>query len=105
MFSIGPTNPSISVSGFTLGGGFNWYLSRFFGIAAENVKAMAVVLASGEVITADRTNKYQILTKGLLGCGGEQLGLVLDFTINLHSFSSVNDFILLYHFRDEVRSG
>lgn len=49
--AVGGTCPTVSVSGFTLGGGFNWYLSRFYGIAAENVVAMKVVIASGELVT------------------------------------------------------
>ena len=37
---IGGLCPTVSVSGFTLGGGFNWDLSRFYGIAAENTLSM-----------------------------------------------------------------
>lgn len=60
----------MSVSGFALGGGFNWLLSRLYGSAAENVLSMRVVLASGEVVTVTRDNKYADLAWGLLGSGG-----------------------------------
>ena len=74
----------MSVSGFTLGGGFNWVLSRFYGTAADNTLSMRVVLASGEIVTASRDNEYSDLAWGLLGSGGQQLGLVLEFTMRLH---------------------
>ena len=52
--AIGGLCPTVSVSGFTLGGGFNWFLSRFYGTAADNTLAMKVVLANGELVTATR---------------------------------------------------
>ena len=33
-FIEGGLCPTVGVSGFTLGGGFNWFMSRYFGTAA-----------------------------------------------------------------------
>jgi hypothetical protein len=82
--AMGPLCPYVGVAGFTLGGGYNWFLSPFYGIGAENTLALKVLLASGEIVTADRHNQYADLAWAMLGSGGNQLGLALEFTIKLH---------------------
>ena len=67
---VGGSCPTVGVSGYTLGGGFSWTISRFYGIAAENTLALKVVLANGELVTATRDGEYSDLAWGLLGSGG-----------------------------------
>ncbi len=67
---MGGQCPSVGVSGFVLGGGFNWKLSPLYGSGGENVEEMKVVLATGEIVTATRDNEYSDLMWGMLGAGG-----------------------------------
>ena len=98
---VGGLCPTVSVSGFTLGGGFNWFLSRFYGIAAENTIAMKVVLASGELVTVTWDNEYSDLAWGLLGSGGQQLGMVVEFTMRLHPEDTYTQMFVSYSFTEE----
>lgn len=73
----------VSVSGYTLGGGYSWYMSRYGALAAETVEEVKVVLANGKLVTATRDNKYKELLWGLAGSGGQSLGLVVEFTFRM----------------------
>jgi FAD/FMN-containing dehydrogenase len=60
--------PTVGVAGLTLGGGIGW-LSRSHGLAANNVRAFDVVLASGDHVRVDADNEPDLFW-ALRGGGG-----------------------------------
>ena len=72
-----------------LGGGLS-FLSPAHGFACDNYRAIDVVLPSGELITATRTNQYSDLFRALKG-GGSRFGIVTRFEVNaIHTGTSVD---------------
>lgn len=69
------------VAGLTLGGGIGW-LSRMFGLAADNLLGVELVTADGDVRTADDDTDPDLMW-GLRG-GGGNFGIVTRFRFRLH---------------------
>jgi FAD/FMN-containing dehydrogenase len=68
---------SVGMGGFTTGGGIG-YLGNILGFACDRVRAMEVVLPSGEIVFATAENRYGDLFWALHG-GGGQFGIVTKF--------------------------
>lgn len=68
---------SVGMGGFTTGGGIG-YLGNILGFACDRVRAMEVVLPSGEIVLATAKNQYGDLFWALHG-GGGQFGIVTKF--------------------------
>ncbi|KAJ7310616.1 hypothetical protein DFH08DRAFT_1046344 [Mycena albidolilacea] len=66
-------------TGLLLGGGLS-YLSPSQGYAADNFKALDVVLVNGEMVTATASNKYSDLFRALKG-GGNRFGIVTRYEL------------------------
>lgn len=69
------------VGGLTLGGGFG-RLARRFGLALDNVRAVEIVTANGDIVRAD-AHENADLYWGVRG-GGGNFGVVTAFEFSLH---------------------
>lgn len=69
------------LAGLTLGGGFGW-LTRKHGFTSDNLRAVEVVTANGEVLQASEENNADLFW-GIRG-GGGNFGVVTWFEYDLH---------------------
>ena len=79
----GGTVSTVGIAGFTLGGGQGW-LTRKFGLAADNLLAAEVVTDSGEVVRAS-SDENADLYWALRG-GGGNFGIVSRLEYRLYDF-------------------
>src|SRR5688572_27936551 len=74
------------IAGFTLGGGLGWLMPKF-GLAADNVVAIDLVTADGEV--AEVTDASDPALFWALRGGGGNFGVATAFTYRLHPLATV----------------
>ncbi len=74
------------IAGLTLGGGIGWTQAKF-GMAVDNLQSAEVVLASGEVVTANE-DKDPDLFWAIRG-GGGNFGVVTSFTYGAYSLDTI----------------
>lgn len=77
----GGQDPNIGVAGLTLGGGVGW-LSRKYGLTCDNVRAIELVTADGELVRASEDDHAELFW-GLRG-GGGRFGIVTSLEYQLH---------------------
>ncbi|KAJ7829978.1 hypothetical protein B0H14DRAFT_2808275 [Mycena olivaceomarginata] len=78
-FGVAPVGGKDVGTGLLLGGGIS-FLSPSQGYAADNFKALDVVLVNGEMVTATASNKYSDLFRALKG-GGNRFGIVTRYEL------------------------
>lgn len=75
------SSPHVGVIGYSLGGGIGW-LARRYGLAADQVTAVDLVTASGDLIRAS-ANENPDLFWGLRGAGAGGFGVITAIEFNL----------------------
>ncbi|KAM9979268.1 hypothetical protein ACTFIY_008526 [Dictyostelium cf. discoideum] len=78
----GGSCPSVAISGLVLGGGANDF-SSVYGLAADNVVEMEVVLANRSVVIANNQTNPDLFW-ALRGAGHGGFGIVTKFTFKAH---------------------
>ena len=91
--ALAGSSPDVGVVGYTLGGGLSW-LARKHGIGANQVTAIEVVTASGDLVRADWANEPDLFWA--LRGGGGGFGIVTAIEFNLFPLDEVYAGILWY---------
>jgi hypothetical protein len=79
-------SPDVGVVGYTLGGGMGW-LSRCYGLSANNVQAIELVTADGRLVRADACHETDLFWA--LRGGGGSFGVVTAIELRLFSVTDV----------------
>jgi FAD/FMN-containing dehydrogenase len=74
------------IAGYTLGGGLGWLMGKY-GLAADNLLAVELVTAEGDILHVDAVS-HRDLFWALRG-GGGNFGVVTSFTYRLHRVETV----------------
>ena len=91
--ALAGSSPDVGVVGYTLGGGLSW-LARKHGIGANQVTAIEVVTASGDLVRTDWANEPDLFWA--LRGGGGSFAIVTAIEFNLFPISEVYAGILWY---------
>jgi FAD/FMN-containing dehydrogenase len=74
------------IAGYTLGGGLGWLMAKY-GLAADNLLAVELVTAEGDVLLVD-AESHADLFWALRG-GGGNFGIATSFTYRLHPLQTI----------------
>ena len=80
---VGSVCLTVGVSGFTLGGGYSM-LSRYLGLAIDNLVSVTMVTANGSSVVVANSTVHSDLFWALRGGGGGNFGAVTRFSFQLH---------------------
>jgi FAD/FMN-containing dehydrogenase len=83
------------IAGYTLGGGLGWLMARH-GLAADNLLAVELVTADGELLHVDAAS-HPDLFWALRG-GGGNFGVATAFTYRLHPLATVTGGLIAHPF-------
>jgi FAD/FMN-containing dehydrogenase len=88
----GGSCPTVGIAGLTLGGGVG-VLSRLYGLTSDNLEAVQIVTASGEVLNCD-SGRHSDLLWASRGGGGGNFGIATAFTLRTRELRHVVLFFL-----------
>lgn len=91
--ALAGSSPDVGVVGYTLGGGLSW-LARKHGVGANQVTAIEVVTAAGDLVRTDWANEPDLFWA--LRGGGGSFGVVTAIEFNLFPITEVHAGILWY---------
>ena len=74
------------IAGYTLGGGLGWLMAKY-GLAADNLLAVELVTAEGDVLQVDAASHADLFWA--LRGGGGNFGVATSFTYRLHPLETV----------------
>jgi len=74
------------IAGYTLGGGLGWLMSKY-GLAADNLLAVELVTAEGNVLQVDAASHADLFWA--LRGGGGNFGVATSFTYRLHPVQTI----------------
>ena len=83
------------IAGYTLGGGLGWLMSKY-GLAADNLEAVELVTASGEVLQVGDAS-HPDLFWALRG-GGGNFGVATSLTFSLHPVGQITGGLIAHPF-------
>jgi FAD/FMN-containing dehydrogenase len=93
--SLAGSSPDVGVVGYTLGGGLSW-LGRKHGLAANNVTAIELVTAAGDLVRATREDDPDLVWA--LRGGGGAFGVVTAIEFRLFPLEEVYAGVLWFPF-------
>jgi FAD/FMN-containing dehydrogenase len=74
------------IAGYTLGGGLGWLMAKY-GLAADNLLAVELVTAEGDVLKVDAASHADLFWA--LRGGGGNFGVATSFTYRLHPVQTI----------------
>ena len=80
---VGGECPTVGVSGYTMGGGYS-ILSRYHGLAIDNLLSVTMVTANGSDVVFANSTVHPDLFWALRGGGGGNFGAATKFSFQLH---------------------
>ncbi|KAJ7627287.1 FAD dependent oxidoreductase [Roridomyces roridus] len=90
---VGGRVSGVGVAGFTLGGGYSWKTNQF-GLTVDSVTEFQLVKPNGDIVTVTPTSEPDLFF-GLTG-GGNNFGIVTQFTLKTHPQGQVWGGLILY---------
>ncbi|KAM5372615.1 hypothetical protein ACJZ2D_007389 [Fusarium nematophilum] len=87
VIAVGGRDFGVGVPGFIFGGGIS-YLSAQYGWAIDNLVSADIVLANGDLVTADKSS-HPDLFKALHGGGAHNFGIVTSLTLKLYPYKGM----------------
>ncbi len=79
------SSPNVGIAGYSLGGGTGWY-ARKFGLAANHLTAVEIVVADGTLVRADAEHHAELFWA--LRGGGGNFGVVTALEFDLFDFNT-----------------
>jgi len=79
---VGGSCPTVSISGFTLGGGVG-FMSSWYGITAHYLKSVTMIMPNGIPATIDDTVDADLMWA--IRGAGQNLGVITSFTFDFTS--------------------
>jgi FAD/FMN-containing dehydrogenase len=83
------------IAGYTLGGGLGWLMGKY-GLACDNLEAVELVTATGDVLEVDAESHPDLLWA--LRGGGGNFGVATAFTYGLHPLGTVTGGLIAHPF-------